>query len=259
MMLAVLLGAPSLAILLAPAAPRVAHPTMVIEGSGSEKLRSKLSAAAKHKIPLPAALKVMGCDDALWSKIRAKDAFVRLLDAGDEAGAKARLDQVRNAPSVTGAGWAMPAVIGEWGCDEEMWGKIRSKRAILELARNGDEAEGRRRIERMREIITQEADAPAEPSATAAATKARKPSSNSGTRKKAATKAKPLSDGYTLDGEAPSGADVEAIEKLLSARVAAKLAKDYATADGLQAELEGLGVFCNDRLRTWSAERPSKQ
>ena len=48
-------------------------------------------------------------------------------------------------------------------------------------------------------------------------------------------------------------ADVEA---LLAQRVEAKLKKDYAAADGLQAQLEGMGVFCNDRMRTWSGTRP---
>ena len=74
-----------------------------------------------------------------------------------------------------------------------------------------------------------------------------------------AGKARPLTDGYSLDGEPPAGADVAAIEKLLAARVAAKIAKDFDTADKLQAELQGMGVYQNDRQRTWSGTPSAKQ
>ena len=71
--------------------------------------------------------------------------------------------------------------------------------------------------------------------------------------------AKKLSEGYTLDGTPPAGCDVPAVEALLAERVAAKIRKDYATADALQERLLEMGVFCNDRLRTWSGEAPAKK
>lgn len=234
-------------------APRTSAPTMVIEGSGVERLRVLTKDLPKHKIPLPAELKLLGCDDELWGKIRAKEAFVRLIDAGDEAGLKARLDQVRNAPSITGEEWAMPAVLAEWGCTEDLWAQIRSKRNLLEVARNGDEELGRQRITKLREVIEREA-------LEADAAAAEKPRRAKTAKPRAAKSKRPaLADGYTLAGEPPAGTDVAAVEALLAERVAAKISKDYETADGLQAQLEGMGVFCNDRLMTWSGERPSKK
>ena len=47
---------------------------------------------------------------------------VKLIEAGDEAGAKERLEKLRNAPSITGAKVEMPAVLSSWGCDEALWG-----------------------------------------------------------------------------------------------------------------------------------------
>merc|ERR1719352_1361376 len=90
-----------------------------VDKKGAPKAAPK--AAKEGSIPLPAALEQMGCDEALWSKIRAKAAFVKLLEAGDEAGAKERLEKLRNAPSITGVEMEMPAVLASWGCDEALW------------------------------------------------------------------------------------------------------------------------------------------
>lgn len=226
---------------------------MVIEGSGVQRLREKTRNLPKHKVPLPPELKVLGCDDALWSKIRAKDAFVRLIEAGDTAGAKERLENLRNAPSVTGQEMAMPAVLAEWGCDAELWSVIRSKKVLFNLARDpaAGEAEGRRRIARLRDAVAKEAARPPLPP------KPKAPSTKESSSRGAGA-AKPLSD-YKLDGTPPAGVDVSVVEKMLAERVDAKKAKDYATADGLQEQLEGMGVYTNDRRRTWSGERPGKK
>ena len=249
-------------------APRCVAPTMKIEGSGVQRLRDATRNLPKHKIALPVELKQLGCDDALWSKIRAKEAFVRLLDAGDLDGAKIRLEQVRNAPSVKGDQWKMPEALASFGCDDELWSKIRSKRALLELSRKGDVEAGRERIAKLRDAIAREevdaaakgSDAPtAEQKEAAAKRPARKGSKPRAPRAGSGSKAKPLTDGYTLSGEPPAGADVAAIEKLLAERVEAKLARDFDKADGLQATLVEMGVFCNDRMRTWSSEPAAKQ
>jgi len=231
---------------------------MKIEGSGSAPATT--SKLPKHKIPLPSALKQLGCDDELWGKIRAKEAFVRLIEAGDEAGAQARLDQVRNAPSITGsADWSLPPILAEWGCDAELWSKIRAKRALLNLASSGEEELGRARIEKIRAIVTTEAEAPPAKPAPRAAAKSKSTRSKSQDGAKGGGGAKPLRDGYSLKGEPPTGIDIGTIEQLLAERVAAKLAKEYGQADALQAQLEGMGVCCNDRQRTWSAEPPREQ
>lgn len=227
-------------------------PSMKIEGSRSERLSTMTKQLPKHKIPLPAELKRLGCDDRLWGKIRAKEAFVRLIEAGDDVGAKERLDQVRNAPSITGSDWPLPTILAEWGCDDELWSKIRAKRRLLQLANSGDEEEGRARIAKLKAAVAAEAVANASKEGAA---KAKVPN-RSHAKESGGGGAKPLSDGYSLDGEAPAGVDVASVEKLLADRVAAKLAREYGTADALQEQLEGMGVFCNDRQRTWSGERP---
>lgn len=248
-------------LLLAPLAlivpsPRCGTPWMAIEGSGVQRLRDATRNLPKHKIALPPELKRMGCDDELWGKIRAKKAFIRLIDAGDEEGAKARLEQVRNAPSVTGNDqWEMPAVLGEWGCDADMWSVLRSKRQLLELARVGDAVAGKQKVATLKLAIAKEAAAA--PAEAAAPTPAKAEKKTAPRSPRSGGQAKVL-DAYTLAGEPPAGADVAAIEALLAKRVEAKRTKDYETADGLQAELEGMGVYCNDRLRTWSGCRPTR-
>ena len=103
------------------------------------------------------------------------------------------------------------------------------------------------------------AAAAAEQKEAAAKRPARKGSKPRAPRAGSGSKAKPLTDGYTLSGEPPAGADVAAIEKRLAERVEAKLARDFDKADGLQATLVEMGVFCNDRMWTWSSEPAAKQ
>ena len=204
-------------------------------------------------IPLPSALEQMGCDDAMWSKIRAKEAFVKLIEAGDEAGAKERLEKLRNAPSVTGAKMDMPAVLSSWGCDEALWEAVRSKKMLFNLAADGDEAAGKLAIEKLKAAVAKEAARPPRPQAPPQAPKAPKATPKAA---KDASSVKKLGE-YILSGEAPAGVDLATVEKMLADRVVAKLAKNYAAADTLQEELKGLGVYTNDRQRTWSSEAPS--
>lgn len=234
-----LLGSSSLAYVLSPPPARCAAPTMM---------------ASANQIPMPAALEQMGCDAAMWSKIRAKDAFVKLLDAGDEAGAKERLDKLRNAPSISGTKLAMPAVLASWGCDEALWEAARSKQNLYNLASQGDEAAGKLAIEKLKAAVAKEA---ARPPLPPKAPKAPKQKSAKGSNSGKGS-AKKLGE-YALEGEAPAGVDLAMVEKMLSDRVAAKLAKDFDAADKLQEELKGLGVYTNDRLRTWSSEPSAKQ
>jgi len=204
-------------------------------------------------IPLPAELREMGCDEDLWSNIRAKAAFVRLLEAGDKAGAKERLDMLRNAPSITGERIEMPAVLADWGCDQQLWDSLRSKKQLYDAASKADKIEGKRLIEKFKAAVAKGKARPPKPPKAPAAPKAPKKVASGGGL------ARPLKAGYTLDGEPPAGADLPTVEKLLADRVAAKLAKDYETADRLQAELLAMGISTNDRLRTWSGTPSAKQ
>lgn len=44
----------------------------------------------------------------------------------------------------------IPAKLREWGCDEELWGRVKKKNALRRLAQLGDEEHGRRRIAALR-------------------------------------------------------------------------------------------------------------
>ena len=65
---------------------------------------------------------------------------VKLLEAGNEAGAKERLDSVKAAVDKKGARWAksakegsipLPAALEQMGCDEAMWSKIKAKEKFV--------------------------------------------------------------------------------------------------------------------------------
>ena len=45
--------------------------------------------------PMPALLATVGCDEALWTQIRSKASLVKLAEAGDEAGLRAKLEAIR--------------------------------------------------------------------------------------------------------------------------------------------------------------------
>ena len=67
---------------------------------------------------------------------------VKLLEAGDEAGAKERLDSVKAAVDKKGAPKAapkaakegsipLPAALEQMGCDEALWSKIKQKKPFV--------------------------------------------------------------------------------------------------------------------------------
>jgi len=172
------------------------------------------------------------------------------VEAGDEAGARERLERLRNSPSITGYEAELPAELITWGYTAELWSKVKSKKPLVDLAAAGDEAEARTRLVKLEAVIAAEAE-----------TAAKKPPKAAPTPKaaRAPKKAKPLSEGYTLRGALPDGFDAAPVEALLAQRVAAKLAKDYTLADQLQTDIASLGVFVNDRTRTWGTEEPKKR
>ena len=69
------------------------------------------------------------------------------------------------------------------------------------------------------------------------------------------SKAKNPSGGFSLKGSAPEGVDVAAVEAMLEKRREAKKAKDFGAADDIQEELLAMGVFVNDKERTWMAKK----
>ena len=52
--------------------------------------------------------------------------------------------------------------------------------------------------------------------------------------------------------------DMDAVTKLLEARIDARRKRDYAAADSLRNDLQNLGIFVDDKERTWSMQRPPR-
>ena len=50
-----------------------------------------------------------------------------------------------------------------------------------------------------------------------------------------------------------SSIQVAAVEEKLARRVELKRSRDFEAADALQAELLAMGIWLNDRQRTWEA------
>jgi len=199
---------------------------------------------------MPAVLEQWGCDQELWAKIRSKKALIDMAADGNEEAAKERIATLRASPSVSGVSAKMPAALASWGADAELWEKVRSKSGLLKLAAEGNEEAGRARIASLRErIAAEEAEAAAKPKPAAPKRAPRAPNPKTGSKL-----GKKLSEGYSLKGSLTAGFDAAPVEALLAKRVEAKLAKDYATADELQAQVVALGVYLNDRERWWSVD-----
>ena len=65
---------------------------------------------------------------------------------------------------------ALPAQLAEWGCDEELWSKIRgAKGSLRKMALDGDETGARKRIESIRKLVEEEEADPAAAAAKRAA------------------------------------------------------------------------------------------
>ena len=47
----------------------------------------------------------------------------------------------------------LPPLLAEWGCDEELWSKIKQKRSLEKLMEEKREEQGRKRIASLRELI----------------------------------------------------------------------------------------------------------
>lgn len=121
----------------------------------------------------------------------------------------------------------------EWGCDEDLWSETRNKQALLDLAEAGNEAKGRQRIEFLKAAIAKGSDGSAAPTSQRV----------------------PNHGPYRLLGPAPEGVDVASVEELLEKRSDHKAERDFESADAIQAQLSAIGVYLDDRKRTWEAAR----
>ena len=48
---------------------------------------------------------------------------------------------------------SVPPELRAWGCDDELWKRVKNKNALRRLARLGDEVHGRQRILALREKL----------------------------------------------------------------------------------------------------------
>merc|ERR1719387_1665536 len=120
--------------------------------AGAKERIAMLRKATGEGLEMPAILQEWGCDEELWAKVRSKKVLLKMVNAGDEAGAKERIEMLRRSPSITGEGLEMPPVLQEWGCDEELWGKVwtQERQALIDMANAGDEAGAKERIAMLR-------------------------------------------------------------------------------------------------------------
>ena len=182
------------------------------------KLRNAPSITGIDDIPvLPQTLEAMGCDAALWAKVRSKAALVELAESGDEEAVRSRLAKLR-------------ATVAD---DEARAAATRERRKAKKEAKP---SKWEKKFNRGGELL---------PEAIAARERSRRPRGDNPGR------ARPLRDGYSQAGPLPSSVDVGAVERLLAERVQAKLRKDFDEADALQAQLRSMGVRVNDRRRTY--------
>jgi uncharacterized surface protein with fasciclin (FAS1) repeats len=134
----------------------------------------------------------------------------------------------------------LPPLLLEWGCDEELWSKIKQKRSLEKLMEEKREEQGRKRIASLRELIANAPSPAPAPVQKKVGAQPRKPAAK-------IDKKGP----YILYGELPSGFDAATATQLLFARQEAKIAKQYAAADAIRDKLTEMGVTVRDDLHTW--------
>jgi cysteinyl-tRNA synthetase len=65
--------------------------------------------------------------------------------------------------------------------------------------------------------------------------------------------------GYTrAEGDVGGEVDLEAVTALLNERIEARRKRDYPQADSLRKSLQDIGVYVDDKERTWSTVRPQR-
>lgn len=143
---------------------------------------------------------------------------------------------------------AMPALAGEWGCDEATWSAVKNKRSLIKIVETGDADHFKKRLASIKELIAN----PPPP-------KRGPPAAKSGGRKKGGKQqTMQRKEGpYELYGGLPDALDAAAITARVNERADAKVAKNYALADSIREELATQGVRIRDDFRTWSYKNPA--
>ena len=118
------------------------------------------------------------------------------------------------APAVSEASWfegdPMPAQLAAWGCSEELWDRVKDKKALVRLAAVASEARGRRRIERLKLTVIPRDEAAARAAARAARRAARVAPTSA--ERRAARRARRTSEASVLLAQAKTASARQAIE-----------------------------------------------
>ena len=118
------------------------------------------------------------------------------------------------APAVSEASWSegdpMPAQLAAWGCSEELWERVKDKKALVRLAAVASEARGRRRIERLKLTVIPRDEAAARAAARAARRTARVAPTSA--ERRAARRARWASEASVLPAQAKTASARQAIE-----------------------------------------------
>jgi hypothetical protein len=146
---------------------------------------------------------------------------------------------------------AMPAIAIEWGCDQATWDAVKNKRGLIKICTSGDEDHFKKRLVALRQAIANPQPAATKKPPPAAASKKK--------RNKGKDTTLPRKDGpYERYGGLPDTLDEEAISVKVNERSEAKVAKDYAKADGIREELAEMGIRIRDDMRTWSYKKANR-
>jgi len=228
-----------LAVLFTSVAPAL------LVGPGSTRIgtaRVSRAVTRMDAVELPPTLIEWGCDEALWSEIRDKQALLDMASAGNEDKARKRIEFVKAAVakgSGIKGGWSQMGKVDRnrpyelkgaapEGADVEAITAILAQRVEFKKVRDFEQADVlQAQLLEMGVYVND--------------------------KQRTWETAKAPNGGYTLTGAAPDGVDVDAVNAILAKRRDAKKAKDFASADEMQAELSAMGVWVDDKKRTWSA------
>lgn len=212
-------------------------PALLIGGHGFAGARCL--APRMQELALTPKLIELGCDEALWSEIRNKQALLDMEDSEEKC--RKRIEFLKSAVAS--------------GDDSSQARPARRPDGPYEL--KGEAPEGVN-VEAVQSLLARRLDAKKERDfETADELQAELLAMGIyvNDKQRKWEKAKAASGGFSLDGPVPEGVDEAVVAAMLEKRREAKRAKEFDAADQMQSELLAMGVWVNDKTKTWSATK----